>query len=120
MSSSMLYKFSDLAEEEKWWIAFDTLGFYIEEIFYNPEWGDTYSGYKTNKVYNRLIYILNDLGVFNRTIRHVDWNNTPRVVTATVKILRKLIALYQKKYNKNIEIEYKKCKRCSIDLLEID
>lgn len=83
-----LYKFSDLSEEEKWLIAYNTLVDYIDDILANPLGEEHNKPFKTNKIFKRLLYILNSINIFNKTIRHIDWKQSQRYVTATFKIVK--------------------------------
>ncbi len=115
----MQYNYSDLSDEEKWWLAYDTVCLYIEEIFHESEDGSK-TEFNNNKVLNKLIYLLNDLKVFNKTIRHIDWNKARRKIEASIRIADKLKRLYNNKYNKNIEYENRKLRRPEICFLKID
>lgn len=120
MSSSMLYKFSDLAEEEKWWIAYNTIVDYIDDILSNPLGEQHNKQFKTNKIFKKLLYILNNLNIFNKTIRHIDWKKSQRSVDATIRIAKNIEKKYNNIYKKDITIEQRKINRCSIYYLMID
>lgn len=91
-----------------------------DEVAFHKSEDGSKTEFNNNKVLNKLIYLLNDLKVFNKTIRHIDWNKARRKIEASIRVVDKLKRLYNNKYNKNIEYENRKLRRPEICFLKID
>lgn len=120
MDNSLYFKFSDLSDEQKWWLAYDTLSEYVEDIIGNTYCPSFVKSYSNNKAFKKIIYILDSIRIFNKTIRHIDWSNSRRFSHAIAKVRNKVEDKYRLKYNKNIYFEYTKLKTASILYMSLD
>lgn len=120
MDESLYFKFSDLSDEERWWLAYDTLSEYTEEIIGNTYCPGFVKSYSNNKVFSNVICLLDSIGVFNRTIRHIDWKHPRRFSHAISKVRNKVEDRYQLKFEKDIYFECHKLHTINIRYMIID
>lgn len=120
MDESLYFKFSDLSDEERWLLAYDTLSEYTEEIIGNPYCPGFVKSYSNNKVFSNVICLLDSIGVFNRTIRHFDWKHPRRFSHAISKVRNKVEDRYQLKFEKDIYFECHKLHTINIRYMIID
>ena len=114
MNDSLYFKFSDLSEEERWWLAYDALSEYTEEIIGNPYCPSFVKSYSNNKVFRKIICLLDSIGIFNKTIRHIDWKHYRRFSHAISKVRNKVEDKYHLIFKKDIYFEYTKLDTASI------
>jgi hypothetical protein len=56
---------------------------------------------KSNKTLSKVIFMLKTIGVFCRTIRHIDWKHSDRYICAMIKISNKIDKIFRKNYGTN-------------------
>jgi hypothetical protein len=87
----MNMKYKDLSKEQKIYIVYQTLLAYVDDYLADP---NRFNSQRTNQLLKVILKLLKDINIFNKTIRHIDWNNPRRYIGAMVRILRKVVKKY--------------------------
>ncbi len=103
-------KYEDLSKEQKVCLVYQYLLEYINDYLACTK---LFSSYRTNQLLEVILKLLDDISVYNKTIRHIDWKNPRRYIGTMVRILRKMAKKYpnyrelSKKHKELIDVTIK-------------
>ncbi len=87
--------YDELTQEQKIYFAYNYLDSYIEDFLYFPH---IFTNYCSNRVFKVLIKLLDDIGIYNKSFRYIDWKHSKRYIHPMVKAIN-----YLEKKNPNFK-----------------